>query len=34
MDDKKEFYIDFSGYISITAKNTEEAENTEDESWK
>ena len=26
MDDKKEFYVDFSGYISVEAKNAEEAE--------
>lgn len=26
MDNKKEFYIDFGGYITIEAKNTEEAE--------
>ena len=26
MDEKKEFYIDFGGYIGIEAKNAEEAE--------
>lgn len=25
-DNKKEFYVDFSGYISVEAKNAEEAE--------
>lgn len=26
MDEKKKFYIDFSGYLSVEAKNVEEAE--------